>query len=377
MPRSCAIALAGLPPTERALIEGALAHAASALLPGAFIEADPARAALIIANADDAAALKDIKSRAPAGRVILLGNSDQGTGWPLVARPLRLQALMEAARRQLALMQEPDAGAVAPKSPAREGTWLSRIGRERAGFSDTQPFPLDADDEFAQTRQFAPERPRFRPAAEPPPAAEAGHDGFESTQHFAHSVPSVAPSDWEAEVAEWEQAKPQRHVDVPPASQAPSVAVGTPPVAEPSPPDVEADTVPGTLPAVDRILIVGLPGTAPAGLIRIVEGAGFPVDFAGSPVAMTEFLAKNVYQYVVLIEVSLGPQAIRLCRHIQRNPGRSSADLRLLIVASHGGLIARMRAWFAGCHAWLPIPLNQSRLLQYLRDHRSVRAHAV
>jgi hypothetical protein len=36
-----------------------------------------------------------------------------------------------------------------------------------------------------------------------------------------------------------------------------------------------------------------------------------------------------------------------------------------------------MRAWFAGCHAWLPIPLNQSRLLQYLRDHRSVRAHTV
>lgn len=181
---------------------------------------------------------------------------------------------MEAARRQLALMQEPDAGAVAPKSPAREGTCWSRIGRERAGFSDTQPFPLDADDNLPRHGSSRPERPRLRPAAEPPPAAEAGNDGFESTQHFAHSVPLGRAVRLGGRSGRVGAGQPQRHVDVPPASQAlrgcrdaarrraQSTGRGS---------RHRARNPAGCRPH----LIVGLPGTAPAGLIRIVEGAGF------------------------------------------------------------------------------------------------------
>jgi CheY-like chemotaxis protein len=253
---------------------------------------------------------------------------------------------------------------------------LRRFGKEAPAFSDTQPFPpepLDVEDGFAQTRQFVPERPRPMPVLVPAlePARQPSADDFQPTQHFSHSVPSVAPSDWEAEVAEWEQTKPDRQGGASPGSPTAPASVVAPPVPEPSPTHAQTGAVPGPLPDVDRVLMVGLPGTASTGLMRILEDAGYPVDFAGSPEAMTERLARHVYQYVLLIEVSLGSQAIRLCRHVQRNPGRSSADLRLLIVASHGGLISRLRAWFAGCHAWLPIPLNQSRLLQYLRDNRA------
>ena len=71
------------------------------------------------------------------------------------------------------------------------------------------------------------------------------------------------------------------------------------------------------------------------------------------------------------LALSLGDQVLDLCRHIQRHPGRSSPNVRLVIVASHNGVLGRVRARFAGCHAWLPIPLNRSRLLGYLNANRS------
>lgn len=372
MSRTCAIALAGLPPIERSLIEGALAQAAASLIPGAFIEADPTRADLIIANADDADTMTSIRTLALAGRVVLLGRSDHGTGWPLVARPLRLQALVEVARRQL---EAPGGGAEISPPVAREGGWFRGFGEQQPAFSDTQPFAPDLEDGFAQTRQMEPFWPAPKPVAVPPvpPASQNPPEEFQKTRQFSPSVPSVAPSDWESEVAEWESARsdpPAVAVASVPSSPSP-VATAVPMAPEPDPAADHADTVPDVLAGVDRVLLVGLPGPAPEGLTRLLEAEGFPVDFAASPQVMTERLARNVYQYVVLIEVSLGTQAIRLCRHIQRHPGRSSPHVRLLIVASHNGLLDRARAWLAGCHAWLPIPLNPSRLLGYLNANRS------
>lgn len=394
MSHRCAIVLAGLPPIERSLIEGALAQTASALIPGAFIESDPARADLIIANADDPGTLDDIRSRTLSGRVVLLGSSDRGTGWPLVSRPLRLQALIEAARRQLAAQPQfnPSPGSKDARDAEDDRGWFRGFGRQHPVFSDTQPFAPEVEDGFALTRQFEPShppppKPVNMPPATPVPARAPDPvvDDFQTTRQFSPSVPSVAPSDWEQEVAEWESARSARPAS---AAAAPAVAPAPDaPVAQaelsPAPTPVsESDSVgnaPETVPLVaaeiDRILLVGLPGPAPEGLIRLLEAQGFPVDFATSPQAMVERLARNVYQYVVLIEVSLGSQVIRLCRHVRRHPGRSSPNVRLLIVASHNGLLDRARAWFAGCHEWLTIPLDQGRLLGYLDTHRSGGRH--
>ena len=356
MSRGCAIALVGLLPIERSQIEGALVQGSSGTIPGAFIEDDLDRADLIIVNAGDAQTVNALRNQRPAGRVVLLGHTDHGTGWPLVMRPLSVHGLVDVARRQLA---EPDRGTVDVQPMDRESGWLRRFAKQRPTFADTQPFPVDADDFSVQTRQFAPQPPAPEPPATKPP--------------LPSSQPGRAMSDWESEVAEWEQARPERATTAAPAAPK---AADPPPVAEPTPIETHADTVPEPLPEPDRILLVGLPGPAPQGLTRLLEAEGFAVDFASSPQAMTERLTRQAYQTVVLIEVSLGAQAIRLCRYIQQHPGRSSPDLRLVIVASHNGLISRVRAWFAGCHAWLPIPLNPSRLLGQLNTNRPDRTQA-
>ena len=223
MSRSCSIALTGLSPTERVLIEGALFPPSGSPIPGVFLEHDLAQAQLIIASADDSAAVAALKARDLPARVLLLGSSDRGTGWPVVLRPLRLHAVLEAIRRLLG----PSAGApvreVEPKPASAVRGWAQRFGSGPAGFADTQPFlpqDLNGADDFGVTRQLDspaedfgvtrqletarstagfPTLPRGLPGTD--------KDAFQSTQQFSHSVPSVAPSDWESEVADWERAQ--------------------------------------------------------------------------------------------------------------------------------------------------------------------------
>jgi CheY-like chemotaxis protein len=405
MSRPRPIALTGLSPTEQVLLEGVLFQPASNQIPGAFLENDLARAELIIANADDAAAVRALKARGLPGRVLLLGASDAGTGWPVVTRPLRLHAVMEAARRVLAPPSGAGAGGGGRRArgdsepPSFEATQPFMPGDTSSlpGFEPTRPFePSRSPPEFEATQAFM--VPRTNPArgagpGNSPEPRSAGNQyeatqafkavrginkDFEATQQFNHSVPSVAPSEWETEVAEWEEVQVARAA----ATGRDASASQNLPVEVPRQAVADVPTAPGDLARTiaatavpeepqqrDRILIVGQPGTAAGGLFRILKSAGFPADFVPDGETAFRHLARKAYGFVFLIEVSLGPEAISLCRAIQRQRGASSADLRLVIVASHRGLLSRIRAWFAGCNAWMAIPLDKTELLQYLRQY--------
>jgi len=407
MSRQRPIALAGLSATEQILLEGAFFQSGGNQIPGAFQVHDPARAELVIANADDVVSLRALQAMGLSGRVLLLGDTDAGTGWPVVARPLRLHAVLEAARRVLAPPAQAATGADDAEPAARLGGWMRRFNPEPVGFAATLPFmPSDAAgvSGFEATRQFAASRvPQFEatqpfvmpgraplrnpaPPRRPEPgqagkAPEAlgparsgrhGDDDFQATQQFTGGVPSVAPSGWEQEQVDWELQQAVRAAAE--ARRKPvsddRVAAPTPPAAAPAIPaghDAPRDAVVPTVPVrKDRILIVGQPGTAAGGLLRILKSVGFAADFVSSDAAVFQHLAQQPYGFVFLIEVSLGPHAIELCRKIQDHRGVSSPDLRTVIVAGHRGLFSRLRAWFAGCHAWMAIPLEKVALLQYL-----------
>ena len=81
----------------------------------------------------------------------------------MVARPLRLHAVLEAARRLLAPAAQAAADGAEPA--ARAGGWMRRFNQEPVGFAATQPFmPSDAAgvSGFETTRQFASSRmPQF------------------------------------------------------------------------------------------------------------------------------------------------------------------------------------------------------------------------
>lgn len=365
MSRPRPIALAGLSPTEQLLIEGVLFQPAGNQIPGAFMVQDMAQAELIIASADDAAAVRTLRTRALPGRVLLVGASDLGTGWPVVARPMRLHAVMEAARRMLASPRGASAAADEARPVASPGSRSRRLDSAPPGFDATQPAGLlDAVD----TAGFETTHPAGMPFENTWPLA-SGHgasDDMASAQQFSHSVPSVVPSGWEDEVAEWEEVQAARA-----AGSLPAPAAATPAPRAPTdhPAGGGTDAGPASPEAGARILIVGQPGAAADGLIKTLHSDGFQADFAEGGDAALQFLAQRPYGFVILIEVSLGPAAIPLCRTIRGHRGVSSAEQRIVIVASHNELPSRIRAWLAGCHAWMPIPLNQVVLVEFLKQH--------
>jgi hypothetical protein len=386
MSRPRPIALTGLSPTEQILLEGALFKPSSNQLPGALQVHDLAQAELIIANADNPAVVHELQARALSAHVLLLGASDAGTGWPVVARPLRLHAVLEAVRRALAPPPDPDDDDD-PDTPARTTGWRRRFKEEPPNFMATQPFmPSEmagGKGGFESTRQFAPSAPgSLYETTQPFVPGGRDRKDFQATQQFSaremsSGVPSVVPSDWGAEVNEWEKGqaaagsraadKSPRAAPSAPVASTPAPAMAAPPPAAvaPATPAPTGSSAPG-----GRILIIGQPGTAADGLLKILQSAGFVADFASGGEAAFHVMAKKPYHFVFLIEVSLGPEALVLCRSMQARRGVSPSSLRVVIVASHRSLVARIRAWFAGCHAWMAIPLGKNELLDYLHKNR-------
>ncbi len=289
-----------------------------------------------------------------------------------------MRTVLETCRQLLDLPHAAMPGEVEEETPAPERGWIRRLVGGPAGFADTLPVrhpdQPDAQD-HAPRRQPGLLGPAPGSGASRAPMAARetdDEDDFQATHQFSQSVPSVAPSDWEAEASDW---APVHDV----------AAIGGGPAA-PAPPGATRGSLPGGLAAAehgapaapaatgDRVLIVGAPGSAADGLVRTLRHAGFPVDFAAGGEAAFRLMGQRAFRFVILIEVSLGPRAIPLCKAMQGNRGRSSADMRVVIVASHRGLSSRIRAQLAGCSAWLEIPLNRAALIHYLRANGSVGA---
>lgn len=380
-PRS--IALLGLPPPERALIEALVQLSASRGPDGYHIVNEVSQAQFVVANADDAVTLRDLRVRPPRGRVVLVGEHDGGTGWPLVQRPVRLHSLMETLRRQEA--------APAPKPfdlPDADDDEDTRV----SAFAHTRPFSPselpDADSGFAATRQFDDMTIRM-----PPPAA------FENTRPFDRQFDAM-PRKAAAPVA-FEQTRPFDRAELMPAMPVPSRApVAAPPpapaaVTAPAPPAPPAappaettasspndDTSPAVLdtpapparrvraadaPDAPRLLLVGDARADWALLTDSLRRNGYAVDFAPDRASALARVPQIPYAVVIVDQLFLGSEALPLCgalRHAQVEGNQPRA--RVLVLAKQGGLFNRFRAWFAGCDGWMVVPLRKGDLMRFL-----------
>ena len=103
----CRLALVGLPSEERKLLQGLfledLQRGNGYELVGDLEQAD-----LIIANADDVSAVRSLQSQKLLAEIFLIGESDAGTGWPVLNRPIRLRAVMEAVSQVTPRQREMD-----------------------------------------------------------------------------------------------------------------------------------------------------------------------------------------------------------------------------------------------------------------------------
>lgn len=416
MTSSRPIALTGMSPAEQVLLEEALFQPSANQIPGIHQVHDVAQAQLIIANADDAAAVRQLQARGLPAQVLLLGPADWGTGWPLITRPLRLQAVVEKVRRQLGPWQSAEVAAE-PLDDTQEVTQpqgLRGRGASHGSFEATQPFippslagdsglmGLATVDAHAATQPFVraqdgnlrsvtpargmahaiPPHPHVAFASTQP--FTGSHDGnYHPAQQLDLEVPSVAPSawesDWESEVAEWEarqNASRQGAKQIPSptyeAALTPPSSVVTPMAPSPSlnlPQNSRAVPISTTDNRKQRILIVSPPGPAATGLLKILQFAGFPTDLAPDREMAFHYLEQNPYRFVFLVEVTLSVDVFDLCNAIRRQRGAALTSPHVVVVSFRRTLTTRIRSWLVGCHAWMTIPLNKSMLLEYLARH--------
>ena len=165
MSRPHPIALIGLSATEQVLLEGVLFPRNGGRINNAVRTDDPTAAELVIANADHAGSLRTLQGLAPSTRVILLGASDAGTGWPVLARPLQVHAVLAAARR--ALLLPPSGAGRLSVAPIRARPAVRETGD--IGLPSVTP-PGWADDSMGETPTSYPEARRILIVGQPGPA---------------------------------------------------------------------------------------------------------------------------------------------------------------------------------------------------------------
>jgi CheY-like chemotaxis protein len=357
------IALAGFPPEEHLALSTLLKLAGNMGM--AFtIVADPAAAQQIVANADDATTMEMLRRMPPGPAIVLIGRSDAGTGWPLLARPIKLLAVLNA------LDGRPGARP-GPRPPDREPA------PPAGGFAATQPFaPLEPGSAggagrggFAATQPFAP--------LEHGAADGSGLGSFAATQPFAPldglppaAAPAVAhqamPRDINASsIEQWRGARQaQQLAELPPSVRGPGfdrnssnfLGINDPGAALPPPTQV-----------LGEALVVDDNDVSRRALQKRLHAAGLRTDWVRQGHEAVQQAALRPYRLVLIDDQTLGMDIFQLLRALRR--GKPSAGQRaplLVLLSSRGGTLEKLRARLAGCDVYLVKPVQPADLDQAL-----------
>jgi hypothetical protein len=170
---SYTVALVGFAQNESSTFESFFRLAARRP-PGYLVQDEVMDAQILIVNADNTQALHLVRYAELPGKVLLLGNSDGGTGWPLQRKPVKLVSVLAALDAIVG---------VSPAAPARKPAAAS------AKFAATQPFQASQTQGLdASMRRASGQLAAAEPALK---RSRAGEDrNFPATQPFSESVPA-------------------------------------------------------------------------------------------------------------------------------------------------------------------------------------------
>ncbi|MFM2448793.1 MAG: hypothetical protein RIS44_1243 [Pseudomonadota bacterium] len=241
---------------------------------------------------------------APGQRVIIVGDSDFGSGWPVVSRPIKLTAV-------LALLNT----AVDPKTSE---TLRPAVAAPEAPAALAVPNVM---------------RPLASPAAPSPvPAMRPNAVAMHVTQTSAPVPLSAAPS-YTASPNAIEQLM-----------------------------KAEADTGTGTR----RVLLVDDSDVALKYMHNRMRHFGYECELVRCGEAALAMVATKSYEFVFLDVMMAGLDGYQTCKAIKANKARVGPAPVVVMLTSRGGTIDKIRGTMAGCDAYLTKPLNDSKLAAVL-----------
>ncbi len=390
MAGSYTVALVGFPQNESTTFESFFRLAARRP-PSYVVQDEVMDAQILVVNADNLQAVHLVQHADLPGKVLLIGNSDGGTGWPLQRKPVKLVAVLAALDAIVgvappASMPQRAASATGPVATRSEGSKAAAPVAERRrpaaslgqvadrGFAATEPFqgasvqPMvpalparrskRADSEFPATRPMPrsamlPTASPAAPAAVPAPAAArrpgaaAGQKpGVMRLTDFGglDELPAAAPA-----------SVPSRH---PRSSAPPRSRLGQ---NKAQVPEVQR----GDMLLVAESLVEGRI------LHKRFKRYGLSIDWSREAPQALVMLKAHPYRLVVIDRLNGEPDAYQVCRAVKQQKRPTGAPV-VIMFAPTAGSMDRMKAGLAGSDAYLSRSVGESELYKVLAQHRLV-----
>ena len=377
------VALVGFTQAESATFESFFRMAARRP-PSYTVQDEVMDAQILIVNADNTQALHLVRYAELPGKILLVGQSDGGTGWPLQLKPVKLVSVLNALDAIVG---------VRPSAPAQPTPAAS-------GFAATQPFQgsqlqgLDASMRLASGRLATPDH-------QPPVAPSAGGDrSFSATLPPEEApwpmAPAVSLRRRRSADTEFPATRPMERGEeralaaMPPSQRQGSTGnrQGTMRLTDfgglddlPSPPSPRATRAPRSRISTDKTAV---PDVARGDMLLVAESLvegrillkrfkryGLTIDWSREATQALVMLKANPYRLVVIDRLKGEPDANQICRSAKQTKGPKGAPV-VIMFAPTAGSMDRMKAGLAGSDAYLSRSVSEGDLYKVLAQHRLV-----
>jgi CheY-like chemotaxis protein len=318
---------------------------------------------LFLVDASDQQAMALFNERNAARRVpaIMIGESDHGSGYPLLARPLQWTRLFKAF--DLAIANDAAAQSEFEKTlpNAIPPASLASAGLPPTSLYSTMP-----------TRAFV-------PAPLPTPVSVAAPAPALASPPITAFGSTAMPAAVAAAVAAFEPIsflKPSQPPQVPAEPNPPvppsltSTArmkfpdlrnAGFAPIA-PAPPAPVAPTIVAEMPVADWVLVVDDNLTVREFMRSKLAPFNFNVDYAESGEQAVGLTGHRRYTCVFLDVVMPGIDGYQVCKLIKSK--KAQGKTHVVMLTSKGSPFDKIRGAMAGCDAYLTKPVDEEKLLE-------------
>lgn len=360
------VALVGFAESESSTFESFFRLAARR--PPAYrVQDEVMDAQLLIVNADNLQALHLVQYAELPGKVLLVGNSDGGTGWPLQRKPLKLVSLLAELDRLVGVAPKavsvPAAGS-RPVAAAHQPVSV-RHGADR-GFAATEP--------LANAQVPLPASQPMEPVAAP--RRRSADTEFPATRPMvrsAMSVPVARPSppvpDRPDPQATRQAGRPgvMRLTDFGGLDELPA----PPPSAPPQRMSAGQPTPPPVVPRGDMLLVAE----------SLVEGRilhkrfkryGLNIDWSREGKQALVMMQSHAYRLVAVDRLSGEPDAYQVCRAAKQTRQANGQPPVVVLFSPSAGSMDRIKAGLAGSDAYLSRSVAEAEFYKVLAQHRLV-----
>lgn len=364
------VALVGFAESESATFESFFRLAARR--PPAYqVQDEVMDAQVLIVNADNLQALHLVQYAELPGRVLLVGNSDGGTGWPLQRKPIKLVSVLAELDRLVGVAPKTAvrAGAVAqPPVPARRGAdrgfaATEPLSSNRMPLTNAAPMePAARPRRRSSDSEFPPTRPMVRSTVAPAAVSAA-----------AVTPPTPMPASPRQQAINARAARPgvMRLTDFGGLDDLPQPTARSPKSRSPRSTNQTAQAAAPVVPHGDMLLVSE----------SLVEGRilhkrfkkyGLNIDWSREGKQALVMLKAHPYRLVAIDRLNGEPDAYQVCRAAKQCKQPNGQPPVVIMFAPSAGSMDRIKAGLAGGDAYLSRSVAEAEFYKLLAQHRLV-----